>query len=233
MSDGHPDQLLVVVAKKPSPGEVKTRLLPRLTPGQATDLYSCFLRDRIREISRLEGIDLAIAYTPTAAEAYFSRFLNNGFKLFAQQGGNLGQRLHHIFDQKLKEGYRAVCIIDSDTPDLPRTLVARAFQWLVAGSADAVFGPCKDGGYYLVGLRKAHVELFADIPWSTSVVLSQSLQKAHALGLRTRLLPQWNDLDTVDDLWAYYHHYHNRDPDTPLIGRETFDFLAGLGINGE
>jgi uncharacterized protein len=232
MSDTDLKQLLVVVAKKPSPGEVKTRLLTCLTPAEATDLYTCFIRDRIKEISRLKGVDLAIAYTPSASKAYFARFLSNGFQLFAQQGRHLGERLHQIFRQKLSEGYQAVCIIDSDTPDLPIEVVAQAFRWLTESSADAVFGPCEDGGYYLVGLRQPHGELFSEISWSTSRVLSQSLRKAEALGLRTRLLTPWNDLDTVEDLLDYYHRYCNSSPETPLIGKETFDYLVRLEITG-
>lgn len=228
-----PKQLLVVVAKKPSPGEVKTRLLTRLTPAEATGLYSCFIRDRIKEISRLKGVDLAIAFTPKASKTYFARFLSNGFQLFAQQGRNLGERLHNIFRRKLGQGYQSVCIIDSDTPDLPSAMVAQAFRWLAGPSADAVFGPCEDGGYYLVGLRQPHGELFSEIPWSTSQVLSQSLQKAEALGLHTRLLPSWNDLDTVDDLLNYYQQYCDSSAETPLIGKETFDYLARLDITGK
>ena len=223
-------ELLVVVAKAPQPGEVKTRLLTNLTPEEATDLYGCFIRDRIREISRLQGIDLAIAYTPEGSKDYFARFLSNGFQLFPQQGRDLGERLHNIFVQQLGQGYRSVCIIDSDTPDLPRSLVARAFQWLAEDVADAVFGPCEDGGYYLVGLRQVQSVLFADIPWSTDQVLPLSLQKAAANGMHTRLLPQWNDLDTVDDLLAFYRKYSNSGPETHLVGRETLEYLSRLDI---
>lgn len=225
-------QLLVVVAKTPQPGEVKTRLLTRLTPEEATGLYSCFIRDRIREIGALQGVDLAIAYTPEASKDYFARFLSNGFQLFAQQGKDLGERLHNIFVRKLAQGYHSVCIIDSDTPDLPRSLVARAFQWLAEDTADAVFGPCEDGGYYLVGLRRDQPALFTDIPWSTARVLPLSLQKAAAMGLRTRLLPRWNDLDTVEDLLAFYRKYGNSGPGAHLIGRDTLDYLSRLDITG-
>jgi rSAM/selenodomain-associated transferase 1 len=223
-------QLLVVVAKTPQPGEVKTRLLTKLTPEEATDLYSCFIRDRIREIGRLKGVDLAIAYTPEASKAYFERFLSNGFRLFPQQGRDLGERLHNIFVQQLGRGYQSVCIIDSDTPDLPRSLVTRAFQWLAEDAADAVFGPCEDGGYYLVGLRQTQPALFSGIPWSTDQVLPLSLKKAAANGLRTRLLPDWNDLDTVDDLLAFYRKYSNSGPKTHLVGRETLSYLSRLDI---
>jgi rSAM/selenodomain-associated transferase 1 len=225
-------QLLVIVAKAPLPGAVKTRLLTKLTPQEATDLYSCFIRDRIKEIGRLRDVDLAIAYTPAESKTYFARFLSNGFQLFAQQGKDLGERLHQIFVQKLSQGYQAVTIIDSDTPDLPGSLVAQAFQWLAAESADAVFGPCADGGYYLVGLRKARSDLFSGIPWSTAEVLTKSLQKAETLGLQVRLLPQWNDLDTFEDLLDYYRKYSGNSPGEHLIGQETFDYLTRLDITG-
>lgn len=80
--------MLVVVAKIPSLGKVKTRLLTHLTPAEATDLYSCFIRDRIIEISRLKDVDLDIAYTPAASKSYFARFLSNGLQLFVPQGRN-------------------------------------------------------------------------------------------------------------------------------------------------
>lgn len=232
MPDKTAKHLLVVVAKAPLPGKVKTRLLTKLTPAEATDLYGCFIRDRIREISLLQNVDLAIAFTPAASRDYFARFLSNGFQLFAQQGRDLGERLHHIFLQKLRQGYQAVTIIDSDTPDLPRSMVVQAFQWLTEASADAVFGPCRDGGYYLVGLRQAQSALFSDIPWSTSQVLSESLRKAGDLGLNTRLLPQWNDLDTFEDLLDYYRRHRTSAPGNRLVGQETFDYLTRLDING-
>lgn len=224
--------LLVVVAKAPLPGKVKTRLLTRLSPAEATDLYGCFIRDRIREIGRLQDMDLAIAYTPATSRDYFAQFLSNGFQLFPQQGRDLGERLHQIFLQKLSQGYQAVTIIDSDTPDLPRAIVVQAFQWLAEASADAVFGPCEDGGYYLVGLRRPQNVLFSDIPWSTSRVLAESLRKGGELGLKTRLLPRWNDLDTFEDLLSFYRQYCDSTPDKRLVGQETFDYLARLEITG-
>lgn len=225
-------QLLVVVAKAPMPGEVKTRLLTKLTPEEATELYSCFIRDRINEISQLNGVDLAIAYTPAGSKTFFAQFLSNGFQLFTQQGCDLGERLHNIFVEKLNEGYRGVTIIDSDTPDLPKAIVAQSFQFLASDAVDAVFGPCEDGGYYLVGLRQPKSELFTGIPWSTDQVLPLTLKKSRVMGLHTELLPQWNDLDTFEDLLGFFRKYQNtRSPET-LIGKKTFDYLARLPITG-
>lgn len=225
-------QLLVVVAKAPRPGDVKTRLHGKLTPAEATELYSCFLRDRIQEISGLHHMDLAIAYTPADSKNYFVQFLSNGFQVFSQQGKDLGERLHHIFMQKLNQGYRAVTIVDSDTPDLPKSIVSRACRLLSSDAVDAVFGPCEDGGYYLVGLREPRGELFTGIPWSTAGVLPLTLEKAAAMGLRHELLPQWNDLDTFEDLLAFYHRYKRAPLREALVAKCTMDYLSRLPITG-
>jgi len=228
MDQTHEKLLLVVVAKAPVPGEVKTRLTPEFTSAEATDLYRCFIQDRIKEIGNLAGIDLAISYTPEDSEGYFAQFLSNGFHLFPQRGKDLGERLCNIFVDKLRGEYGAVSIIDSDTPDLPRSIVEQSFQLLVADRADAVFGPCYDGGYYLVGMRQPHPELFQNIPWSTAKVLPQTLEKANRLGLQTKLLPQWNDLDTFQDLLEYYKKFQEKPGEADGAGRFTFRFLSNL-----
>ena len=220
--------LLVVVAKAPVAGEVKTRLLPHFTPEEAVDLYRCFLQDRLEEIGLLEGIDLAVAFTPANARDTFLRISGNGFELFAQKGDNLGQRLNNIFIEKLDRDYEAVSIIDSDTPDLPRTMVEQSFRILTSGQADAVFGPCDDGGYYLVGMRRPHPELFEDIPWSTEAVLPVTLQRAERLGIRTKLLPGWNDLDTFEDLVGFYNRHKHRLSNAGWPGQKTFKYLSRL-----
>jgi rSAM/selenodomain-associated transferase 1 len=220
--------LLVIVAKAPRPGDVKTRLYPALTPLEATDLYRCFIVDRIKEISMLKGNDLAISYTPAESKEYFARFTSNGFHLFAQRGNNLGERLNNIFVEKAAEGYDAISIIDSDTPDLPRSCVQQSFKLLLSDRVDAVFGPCHDGGYYLVGMRKPHPELFQDIPWSTDSVLQITLEKAEKKRIKTKLLQQWNDLDTFEDLLEYYQKYKYKMPEKDWAGKETFTFLSNL-----
>jgi len=228
MNKGSQKLLLVVVAKAPRPGDVKTRLYPALTPMEATDLYHCFIIDRIKEISMLKGIDLAVSYTPEESKEYFARLTSNGFHLFAQRGNNLGERLNNIFVEKAAEGFDAVSIIDSDTPDLPRSFVQQSFKFLLSDRVDAVFGPCHDGGYYLVGMRTPHPELFQDIPWSTDSVLPITLKKAEKKRIKTKLLPQWNDLDTFEDLLEYYQKYKYKLLKNDWTGKETFTFLSNL-----
>jgi rSAM/selenodomain-associated transferase 1 len=228
METKHEKLLLVVVAKAPLPGKVKTRLIPHFTPEEAADLYRCFLEDRIIAMNSLKGVDLAIAYTPADAGDMFTPFRRNEFSLFSQKGKDLGQRLNSIFQEKLADGYDAVSIIDSDSPDLPASTVQESFKRLLSNQTDVVFGPCHDGGYYLVGMRKPHPELFYDIPWSTETVLANTLETAKKIGLKTNLLPWWNDLDTFEDLIVFYNKYKNQSFKSNWPGEKTFGYLARL-----
>lgn len=228
MDKKHVKSLLVVVAKAPVPGEVKTRLTPEFSPQQAADLYHCFLQDRMRAIGSLKDIDLAIAFTPDDARETFAPFARRGFKLFAQRGKNLGERLNNIFLDQLAGDYHAVSIIDSDSPDLPGSTVEESFTRLLSDGADVVFGPCYDGGYYLVGMRKPHPSLFRDIPWSTESVLAQTLKKAKQLNLKTVLLPWWNDLDTFEDLIDFFNKYKNQPFEENGAGEKTRAFLSRM-----
>jgi len=228
MNNEHAKLLLVVVAKAPVPGEVKTRLYPELTIDEATNLYRCFLQDRIKEIGSLTAMDLAISYTPGDSKQYFTRFISNGFHLFPQRGKNLGERLSNIFADKLAEEYDAVAIIDSDTPDLPRSIVEQSFQLLMSNGVDAVFGPCDDGGYYLVAMRRAQPGLFQHIPWSTETVLAATLERARKLGLKAELLPRWNDLDTFEDLIDFYNRHRHQLSEKNWAGQHTFHYLSRL-----
>ena len=220
--------LLVVVAKAPVPGEVKTRLVPYFSPEEAAELFRCFLQDRIREMGQLKGIDLAVAYTPADTRDLFARITSNGFKLFSQKGEDLGQRLNNVFIEKLTRVYDAVSIIDSDTPDLPGSIVEQSFRILMSGEVDAVYGPCDDGGYYLVGMRRPHPELFEDIPWSTEAVLNITLKRAARLGIKTKLLPGWNDLDTFEDLIDFYDKHKSHLSETNWAGKDTFNYLSRI-----
>ena len=221
-------KLLVIVAKEPVPGKVKTRLFPKFSPAVAADLYRCFLHDRIQEVSTLNGVDRAIAYTPEDARETFTALALAGFELFAQQGKHLGERLNNIFLEKLSQGYKAVSIVDSDSPDLPKSFIKESFELLLSKQADIVFGPCYDGGYYLVGMRKPHPELFRNIPWSTENVLSVTLEKARKMGLNVKLLSTWNDLDTFEDLIEFYNMYKDRPLSKDWAGNKTFAFLSRL-----
>jgi glycosyltransferase A (GT-A) superfamily protein (DUF2064 family) len=173
---------VAVMAKVPGATAVKSRLHPVLGASLATRLYECFLRDRLEALTTVGAIARVVAFTPPEAREAMAEVAPAGFTLLPQSGDDLGARL------------------DSDSPTLPMGYVAEAARALATSAADVVVGPCDDGGYYLIGTRQPHPELFAAMPWSTDRVLPLTLERARGHGLRTHVLPTWFDVDTEADL---------------------------------
>ncbi len=195
-----PLQALIIFAKSPSPGRVKTRLTPFLTPEQAAQLYDCMLRDTLASTARLPDTARFIFYLDDADALGYFRPLAEDATLFPQQGEDLGGRMAAAFRSIFALGYRQVAIIGSDSPDLPLDYLEQAFALLAADACEVVFGPTEDGGYYLLAMRELHEELFRDISWSSSSVLEISRLRAIEGKLRYTYLPLWYDIDTAADL---------------------------------
>lgn len=191
------------MTKAPRAGTVKTRLVPVLTPGEAAALNICFLRDttaNIAQVGRCIDIDGIVVYTPVGAEAVFENLLPPSFRLLVQRGESFGERLLHAAEDLLAVGYPSLCLINSDSPTLPSAHLAHAADVLARPGDRVIIGPADDGGYYLIGLKRAHRRLFADIEWSTARVFSQTLERARELRLEIHLLPKWYDVDDDDGL---------------------------------
>jgi uncharacterized protein len=194
---------LAVMAKAPRTGEVKTRLVPPLCPEEAAALNICFLCDVTTVIAELcvpGQVDGFAAYMPAGAEAAFDDLLPPQFRLLAQRGANLGERLLHAAEDFFTAGYQAMCLINSDSPTLPATVLQAAIEVLHAPQDRIVLGPADDGGYYLIGLKHAHRKLFQGIAWSTSTVLASTLDRAREIGVECTLLPSWYDVDDAVSL---------------------------------
>lgn len=189
---------LAVMTKAPRAGKVKTRLTPPLTPEEASELNIRFLRDITSSIAaatvggRAEGIGV---YTPVGEEDAFEGILPEQFQLVAQRGEAFGDRLTFAMEDLLRTGFDSVCLINSDSPTVPPHVFVEAVEVLSAPGDRMVLGPSHDGGYYLIGLKKLHQRIFADIDWSTERVFEQTLQRAIELGLAVHLLPKWYDVD--------------------------------------
>ena len=190
---------VVVLAKAPRAGGVKTRLCPPLSPAAAARLYRCFLLDTLDRVQALGGVTPAVAYAPRDARAFFAA-ARPGMLLVPQGGGDLGARMARVVERLLGRGFAAVVILGADSPTLPGSHLRAAVRLLGSAAADGVIGPSEDGGYYLIGLRAPCPALFAGVSWSTRRVLAQTLAKARRAGRRLRLLPAWYDVDTVADL---------------------------------
>ena len=191
---------VAVMAKVPGAAPVKSRLHGALTPEIATELYRCFLLDRLDALADVPDIAPVVAFTPPEAERAMAALAPPGFRLLAQRGDDLGARLTGVVDALLDDGHAAVVATDADSPTLPMAYIERAALTLAAGETDVVIGPSDDGGYYLVGVRRRCAGLFDGIPWSTAQTRTATLARAQALGLSVSLLPPWFDVDTAEDL---------------------------------
>ena len=212
---------VMIMAKAPYPGQVKTRLCPPLTPWQAAALCRAFLCDKIAQVRMLTSATPAIAYTPASGRDFFAEVAPD-FTLIAQQGTGLGERLIHSLEYFLNLGCTGVMAIDSDTPTLPTQFLQQAIALLTTPDVDVVLGPSDDGGYYLIGIRTMHRGLFTDMPWSTSAVLSETVRRTEALGLRVAWLPAWFDVDTPADLARLHTTLSQTTGEEPRHTRQFF-----------
>jgi len=188
------------MAKAPLEGEVKTRLVPPLTAREAAALNICFLRDMAANINSIEAASGVVVYTPAGSESAFAGVLPERFSFLAQRGAHLGERLCNATDDLLRQGFGSVCLINSDSPTLPRSILIRALESLATEGDRVVLGAAEDGGYYLIGLKHAHRNLFNEIAWSTSDVLARTKQRAAEIDLPVELLPPWYDVDDAGTL---------------------------------
>ena len=196
---------IVVFAKDPRPGSVKTRLTPFLSPEEAADLYQAFIRDTLRIALCVPGAQICVAFTPQEAEASLQSLTeSNAIEWFPQSGDSLGSRLQAAFDHAFHKGASRVVTIGSDCPSLPPSLLSQALEAL--SESDVVLGPATDGGYYLIGLANQgsgndrYRTLFKDIAWSTETVYEQTLDAIDDVRLTLMELPEWSDVDQPADL---------------------------------
>jgi rSAM/selenodomain-associated transferase 1 len=186
---------MAIMAKAPRAGKVKTRLAPPLTLEQSAALNICFLKDTAEGLAEVTGAEGMVCYTPVGDEAAFDGLLPKSFTLIAQRGDKFGERLLAAAEDILACGYGSVCLIDSDSPTVPKAAFEQAVAELAREDDRIVLGPSQDGGYYLIGLKHAHAGVFENITWSTASVCKETVERARAAGLEVVMLPLWYDVD--------------------------------------
>jgi uncharacterized protein len=193
--------VLAIFAKSPRPGTVKTRMTPPLTPPQAARVYEASLLDVVDRARRARA-DVRLFHDPHPESAEYFRTTFPGLPLRPQQGDDLGERLITAVGLLFSEGAERVAIIGADSPTLPLHFLDHAFRRL--DHREVVLGPTTDGGYYLVGIRKAAwpaaSALFEEVEWSTDAVFGQTLDHASRAALSVATLEEWYDIDGFDDL---------------------------------
>jgi rSAM/selenodomain-associated transferase 1 len=193
-----PGCAIAVMAKASISGRTKTRLIPPLTPVQAADLNTAFLRDvadNLLAAATLANISAWMAYAPAGSRDFFTGNLPAGIGLIETAEPSFGACLFRAASSLLAAGREAVCLLNSDSPTLPTGYLVAAATALAAPGDRVVLGPATDGGYYLIGIKQPHRRLFQDVEWSTERVLRQTLARADELALPVVLLPSWYDVD--------------------------------------
>lgn len=193
---------LIIFAREPLPGLVKTRLAAAVGDQAAAELYESMLLDVLKTARQLHDVESIVFWDceDNALPVLSEKYRCNSRR---QIPGNLGERMQAAFEEMFADGCDICCIIGSDSPDLPLSYIQDAYQLLATQQTDVVLGPSLDGGYYLLGLRQVWPQLFINISWSTADVREQSLTAARVSGLETTLLPEWQDIDTLEDLQAF------------------------------
>ncbi len=202
---------IAIMAKTPQAGRSKTRLCPPLTYEDAAKLSAAFLRDTSDNLAmsaKHAAIIPYAAYAPAGSEEALHHHLAPGTRLILADGtpqmpsdiNGFGRCLLHAIQGMLAEGHEAACVLSSDGPTLPTQLLIETAAALLGQDDKAVLGPAADGGYYLLGLKKAHAHMFADIDWSTERVADQTRARARELGLPLYELATWNDADDAASL---------------------------------
>jgi len=191
------NRTLVIMAKAPRPGAVKTRLMVNLSPQQATELYVCLLNDTITLAQSLNQVETAIL-CPESDVDDLGPSLEVSVPIVAQKGQGLAAGLTSVFAHFAKSGSQRVIAFNSDSPHLPSSTLERAFA--VLDSFDLVLGPTQDGGYYLVGAKARHPALFENDGMSTASALEALMARARNRQLSVGLVDPFYDVDVASDL---------------------------------
>ncbi|MGR3218709.1 MAG: TIGR04282 family arsenosugar biosynthesis glycosyltransferase [Candidatus Anammoxibacter sp.] len=217
---------LIIFIKYPEPGKVKTRLSKGIGNGNAVALYKLFVKALLNRVAPITSFpdnqhehtshnecdyNVAIFFSPEEKREEIKDWLGDKYKLYPQSGSNLGEKISNAFNITYAMGAKKTIIIGSDTPALKKSLIHKAYDLL--STNDAVIGPTKDGGYYLLGLSHAintferyrKSSIFAGISWSTEHVFNQTVVKLKQSNLSYKTLPEYYDIDQIDDLYLLKH----------------------------
>ena len=203
------ENVLIIFLKYPESGKVKTRLAKDIGDEKACSIYKLLAENVIKNVilKNPKTYNVHFFFTPANKKNEIKDWLqpilaNNqgiGTKYSHQEGNTLGERMSNAFKQTLQgEGCKSCIIIGTDCPEIDATLIENAFD--ILKEKDIVIGPCKDGGYYLLGMSRFVPDLFSDIDWSTDRVFDQTIEKIQKNNLSCGILKTLADIDTQEDL---------------------------------
>jgi hypothetical protein len=214
------ESCLILFVKSPEKGHVKTRLSQLIGENVTRNLYKAFVADMLESIEYKSQYDIRIAFHPQNTKNKVIRWLGKQYSYLPQRGDGLGERMARTFKQIFSEGFKKALIIGSDIPDLPQSVILKAFESL--STYDAVIGPSFDGGYYLIGFRNNtfSLEFFHGIEWGTDTVFSQTLDRFKK-AQTVRIMPLWWDIDLPEDIKGLLE----RNKNTAFKNSRTISFI--------
>lgn len=189
------EDLLIVFVKNLRPGHVKTRLAKTIGDENAITIYKALV-NITENATRNINADLNIYFSDALYKTPWPGAVKK-----VQRGGDLGERMVNAFQDGFNEGYKQIVLIGSDLPEIDSQLIEEALEKLRTN--EVVFGPAKDGGYYLIGLSKLHQCLFKDKPWSTAALMKHTLDELESKKIKASFIETLNDIDTFEDLKGY------------------------------
>lgn len=218
---------LVIFAKAPVAGEVKTRLIPTLGAEGAADLYRAMIWDTLERTQTCRGLKRRLACWPSMDDPFFLECAET-FRLerVSQRGQDLGLRMANVIRDVIGSGGGAVILMGTDLPTLPTEIIEQAADRLA--SAPVVLGPATDGGYYLIGTTRPGLPIFHDMTWGTPGVSRETLRRLREHSIPVELLPFWYDVDTMEDLLWLREHIRSLSRNGEAAPPRTAQFLEKI-----
>ena len=198
-NEGGNGPAIIVMAKAPLAGSVKTRLAGILAPDEIAELAACFLLDTVSSAKQV-GLPVFLAYSPEGGRSVIEPIVGDDVRWVCQQGADLGARMLSAFSHAAGQGFSPLVMVGTDSPNLPPASYQAALEGLQHEDVDVALGRADDGGYYLLGMQAPYPALLAGVSWSGPEVYDQTLRNAARAGLRVREIAPWYDVDTPEDL---------------------------------
>lgn len=219
---------LILMTRVPVQGRTKTRLMKILSGEECVKLHESFLLDIFNVFEFIkDDIDIFLTFTPEHSFSLMEDIVPDYIKCFPQQGKDLGERMLNGFIHLFNKGYTKVTLMGSDIPDIQPEDIKISFEALE--KSDIVLGPTIDGGYYLIGMKKAYGDIFDDkLKWGNKSVLEGTIDIANSLGLKIDFTSKLMDIDTKEDLLSFMKKTHGIDTKPQVIPYNTINYLNNL-----
>lgn len=198
---------LILMTRIPIPGKTKTRLMTILSANECAEIHMAFLKDLFILLEKVkDSVDVYLTYTPENSLNIIEDIIPSFIETFPQKGEDLGEKMKNAIEDILNKGYDCVELMGSDIPQVTHNDILKSFQDLE--EKDIVLGPTLDGGYYLVGMKKMHDEIFDDsLKWGNKTVLEGTMDILNSKGLSLSLINKHRDIDTKEDLIDFKYKF--------------------------